>query len=118
MGVNRKVKPRVYPAQPIALIAIPLTVSGEELLRSQSNQAALERIVAAAVEDTPYDPVGVRLSSNEVEVVLVGPLESEELDGENMAAEIASQVGREVTVRIRIIPEKEIVLNVEPTSQQ
>ena len=77
--------------------------------------AADERLVAEAVEGTPYEPVRVDLSAGEVEVVLVGPLESEELDGETMAADIASAVGKDVTVIIRIIPEKEIVIDVSPT---
>ncbi len=101
----------------LAIIAIPLTLSGEELVTSASNQAALERIAAEAVEDTPYEAIAVRLSSETVEVVLAGPLDSENLDGGSLAADIASEVGREVTVRIRIIPEKQIVLRVGPADE-
>lgn len=101
----------------LALVAIPLTLTGEELLASQSNQAAVERLVSAAVDGTDYDPVTVRLSGGDVEVVLVGPLDAEELGWDVLAADIALQVGREVVVRIRIIPEKEIVLNVEPAPE-
>jgi uncharacterized hydrophobic protein (TIGR00271 family) len=96
----------------LMLIAIPLAVSGEDLLRSATNQATINAIVDTALEDSPYSPVRVVLGGGEVEIVVTGPPDAPAFDLDGLATEIRSALGRDFTLTVRVLPEATFVVEV------
>lgn len=95
----------VTAAVAFVLIAIPLALSGEDLLQSATNQTALRVAVDDALADSPYEPVSTRIRGSEIEVVATGPPDAAAFDIETLSADIEAAMGREFSLVVRLIPE-------------
>lgn len=97
----------------LGLIAIPLALSGEDLLTSATTQASIDRVVDDFLADTDYQAISTNLRSGYVEVVVAGPPDSV-IDTAGLATELGRVVDRPISVRLRVIPEEVFDFEVFP----
>ena len=109
LEANRTQINRSYATVGIALllIAIPLTLAGEELLVSVTNSSKATAVVDDWLEAAPgYEQVSVTIQGSDVEVVVGG---SGDLPSpQALADDFADEFGREMTVDLSVVPDGEL----------
>ena len=107
---------RSYATVGIALlvIAIPLTLTGEELLASVTNSSKATAVVDDWLEGAPgYEDVSVTIQGSDVEVVVGG---SGDLPSpQDLADDFADEFGREMTVDLSVVPAEDYEVVGEPS---
>ena len=112
---NRSQINRSYATVVVALllIAIPLTVAGDEVLATVTNAGKASGVVEHWLEDAPgYRMVSVTVRGGEAEVVIVGS--GELASPQTLADGFADEFSREMEVDLSVIPEDTYVLTGEP----
>jgi uncharacterized hydrophobic protein (TIGR00271 family) len=112
---NRSQINRSYATVVVALllIAIPLTVAGDEVLATVTNAGKASGVVEHWLEDAPgYRMVSVTVRGGEAEVVIVGS--GELASPQTLADGFADEFSREMEVDLSVIPEDSYVLTGEP----
>ena len=116
LEANRTQINRSYATVGIALllIAIPLTLAGEELLVSVTNSSKATAVVDDWLEAVPgYEQVSVTIQGSDVEVVIVG---SGDLPSpQALADDFAEEFSREMVVDLSVVPEESYELTGEPS---
>jgi uncharacterized hydrophobic protein (TIGR00271 family) len=97
----------------LLLIAIPLTVAGDEVLASVTNSGKASGVVEQWLETAPgYQTVSVTVRGGEAEVVVVG---SGALPApQTLADAFADEFSREMEVDLSVVPEDSYRLTGEP----
>lgn len=112
---NRRQINRSYATVVVALllIAIPLTIAGDEVLASVTNAGKATGVVEHWLDDAPgYRLVSVTVRGDEAEVVIVGS--GELASPQALADGFADEFSREMEVDLSVIPENSYVLTGEP----
>lgn len=112
---NRSQINRSYATVVVALllIAIPLTITGDEVLASVTNAGKASGVVERWLEDAPgYRMVSVTVRGGEAEVVIVGF--GELASPQTLADGFADEFSRKMEVNLSVIPEDSYVLTGEP----
>ncbi len=97
----------------LLLIAIPLSMAGDEVFTAVTNQGTASTVVEEWLESAPgYRTVSVAIRGSEAEVAVVGsgPLPAPE----SLAAGFAAEFDREITVDLSVIPEERFEVTGEP----
>ena len=98
----------------LLLIAIPLTLAGEELLVSITNSSKATAVVDDWLEAAPgYESVSVTIQGNDVEVVISGSGFLPSPQG--LADDFADEFGREMTVDLSVVPAEDYEVVGEPS---
>ncbi|MEX1287187.1 MAG: DUF389 domain-containing protein [Acidimicrobiia bacterium] len=99
----------------LVLVAIPLAISGEDLITSATNQARIQQIIDDVAADTPYEIVSIDITAARVEVLATGPPDADDLDITPLAEDLRETVGRDFTLVVRVVPESVFELEVLST---
>jgi uncharacterized hydrophobic protein (TIGR00271 family) len=96
----------------LVAIAIPLALSGEELLTSATNQQAVAAIVDEVAAETDYEVVSIEQGSGRVEIIATGPSDAPPPDLEALAVLLDGLTGGDYSLVVRVIPEDVYELDV------
>lgn len=96
----------------LVAIAIPLAVSGEELLTSASNQQAVAVIVDEVAALTDYEVMSIEQGSGRVEVLVTGPSDAPPPDLEALSRQLTELIAGDFVLVVRVVPEDVYELDV------
>ncbi len=116
LDVNRAQVNRSFATVAVALlvIAIPLTIAGEDVLTSVTDRGKATTAVTDWLEPVPgYEIVEVSVAGNDVRVVVVGSGELPPAEG--LANGLAGEFNRVVSVDLSVIPEERYEVVGEPS---
>jgi uncharacterized hydrophobic protein (TIGR00271 family) len=99
----------------IALVAIPLAITGAKITREAILQQRVRTIVEAWIVGTQFDLKSVEVSGINVEVLLTGP--NEPIPSTELAAQLSQQFDEPIIVDIELVPSvRERLTTVEPSA--
>ena len=97
----------------LLLISIPLAITGDDIVTGVTDQATAEEAVDEWLPtQSPFDPARVSVDGSTVVVVLVGSGELPIID--HLAARLATDFDREVTLDLRVLPEERTTVTAIP----
>ncbi len=94
----------------LAVVAIPLAITGERILISAADHDGAVAATQTWLEQQPgLDFVQLDLDGGNVDIILAGPQSPSDVDG--LAGDIAQEIGRDVEVDLRVVPEERFVVS-------
>jgi uncharacterized hydrophobic protein (TIGR00271 family) len=97
----------------LVAIAIPLAVTGEDLLTSASNQQRIAAIADAVAARSEFDVVRIEQGGGRVEILATGPSGATPPDLEAIAEDFSDVISGDYVLIMRIVPEDVYELEVE-----
>ncbi len=96
----------------LVAIAIPLAVTGEDLLASASNQLKVATIADEIAASSDYEVVSIEQGGGRVEILATGPSAAQPPDLEAIAERFSTVIGGDYVLVIRVVPEDVYELDV------
>ena len=97
----------------VLMIAIPLAITGDELVSGVADQSVVETAVETWLgTDSPYIPAQITVNGSDMAVVIVG--EGDPPPPDRLATELATALNRTIQLHLRVIPERRTVITSSP----
>ncbi len=99
----------------LMLVALPLSLTGEELTRQATDRSAVEKSVDSWLQQAPdFTLARAEIAGRRVTVVVLGVGEAP--PAEELAALLADELDRAVELDLRIVPEERVLVPATPES--